>query len=138
MLDFDVFSKLKFLFKGWEMSCFVMKFLVPKFFRSQQKPPASHIDVGLHELHLNLRCFYAFIQITLRFVYFCCSASHPDIVGDSRHLLDVRPLRNYSVNGVEGNPRSFSVVTHSSWCPVEFGQVPICGREDISHNLLLL
>lgn len=34
---------------------------------------------------------------------------------------------NYSVNGVRGNPRSFSMVTHSSWCPVEFGQVPICG-----------
>ncbi len=45
---------------------------------------------------------------------------------------------NYSVNGVRGNPRSFSMVTHSSWCPVEFGQVPICGREDISQNLLLL
>lgn len=46
---------------------------------------------------------------------------------------------NYSVTGAGGNPRSFSVVTHSSWCPVEFGQVPICGPKGyISHNLLLL
>lgn len=40
----------------------------------------------------------------------------------SIHLTWASQKRSsYSVNGVGGNPRSFSLVTHSSWCPVEFG-----------------
>lgn len=74
-----------------------------------------------------------YIQMTFIFVYFCCSVPHPDIVGDRRYLLDVGLSETGQLfcEWSWGNPRSFSVVTHNSWCPVEFGQVPICGGEDI-------
>lgn len=74
-------------------------------------------------------------QITFRLAYFCCSVARPDI-DSTCWMWASQKWANYFVNGVKGNPRSFSIVTHSSWCPVEFGQVPICGQEDICHNLI--
>lgn len=101
-------------------------------------------------LHEKVRCvvlkftfFFICIQITFIVEYFWCRAvTHPEVLlfdtEDSCWMWASLKWAKYSVNGIRGNPRSFCMVTHNSWCHVEFGQVPIWGREDISHTLLLL
>lgn len=72
-------------------------------------------------------CVYIFRLLCFSFIWYlvvCVRATHADTHTHTQsiHLTWASQKRSsYSVNGVGGNPRSFSLVTHGSWCPVEFG-----------------